>query len=291
MFSGNVQANCDSCNVESHILVNNNGSCNLYMQDMSFADSCTTYLYSFVDYGNGMTDTIYPGQIIPDVYSAGNYLLCLTANAIKYDTTGQPTMCQSTYCTNIKKRNCCNSCLITADFTYRENWRCELIFDETTTTDSCTSHLFSIIDYGNGTIDTVYPGDTIVDPYGHSAGNYTMCLTAYGQSFDSLGHPIQCISKVCKPVRKNLCQTPGTRKKISTEAHFYPNPTKGIIKVKLNTKGSLLRIFSLPGELVCEIDPQGQELFEIDLSELPKGIYFIEVKYRESTITEKVVLY
>jgi hypothetical protein len=293
-FSYAAANNCDSCSVTADFsILNDTNSCDLIIDDLSFTDSCNTFLYSIVDYGNGITDTIYPGQNIYDVYTTGTYNFCLTAYAINYDSLGQYTICSDTLCTMVTKDSCCGPCTIIPDFEVHPGGNCELIFNELTSTDSCTTHLYSVIEYGDGTIDTIYPGDVIDDPY--SQGTYDFCLTAYGVSYDAQGNPIYCDSTKCEEVIKHLCHNPWRKKYIEEEIatfNYYPNPTNGLVNITFgNNNIERIRILSISGKVVDEQIITEQEKYVTDLTRLPEGVYLIELKTSEKLITKKIIKY
>lgn len=60
---------------------------------------------------------------------------------------------------------------------------------------------------------------------------------------------------------------------------IYPNPTKGIVNLSIADHIELNEIvlFDMSGKMIRTIPVIKQEQFEIDLSDLPKGIYFVKV--------------
>ncbi|MCB0409946.1 MAG: T9SS type A sorting domain-containing protein [Flavobacteriales bacterium] len=66
---------------------------------------------------------------------------------------------------------------------------------------------------------------------------------------------------------------------------FYPNPTSGLINIPLNDYYSQVNVTlsNVIGEILHEFRYKNQNLISIDLSNYPKGIYFISVKIKEQT--------
>ncbi|MBI4930950.1 MAG: T9SS type A sorting domain-containing protein [Bacteroidetes bacterium] len=78
---------------------------------------------------------------------------------------------------------------------------------------------------------------------------------------------------------------------------IYPNPNNGSFTIKLTDEGELqninytIEIYNTLGEKVTQsVIPSGVRNLTIDLSERPKGIYFIKATSRENVFTEKVIV-
>ena len=73
---------------------------------------------------------------------------------------------------------------------------------------------------------------------------------------------------------------------------LYPNPSKGYIWIDLNKHAnSIIKIFSINGIELFSIElPDNKNVFEIDLSNLPKGIYFITFKNSNFVKTKKIII-
>lgn len=79
----------------------------------------------------------------------------------------------------------------------------------------------------------------------------------------------------------------------SIEFKVYPNPTSGMIKIQLKTERSSsatqLQLFDTNGRLVREeqlLNGEGQ----IDLSDQPRGLYFLNFLYQGQRLTKKIIL-
>ncbi|MDX9854255.1 MAG: T9SS type A sorting domain-containing protein, partial [Tenuifilaceae bacterium] len=76
---------------------------------------------------------------------------------------------------------------------------------------------------------------------------------------------------------------------------LYPNPTKGVVKIKIdNANGdATISIYSQTGQLINKKQSavQGKEIAdEVDLSNLTKGVYIIQVTTKNQRLTKLVVL-
>ena len=82
---------------------------------------------------------------------------------------------------------------------------------------------------------------------------------------------------------------------ISGEFNVYPNPTNGVFTVELNNIKADDYKISVTNVLGQEIYASTKEIStliseKIDLSDLRKGVYMLEVSNSESTITEKIIV-
>jgi len=79
------------------------------------------------------------------------------------------------------------------------------------------------------------------------------------------------------------------------EFNAYPNPTNGVFTVELNNiKADDYRI-SVTNVLGQEVYTSTKEIStliseKIDISDLNKGVYILEISNSESTITEKIIV-
>lgn len=75
----------------------------------------------------------------------------------------------------------------------------------------------------------------------------------------------------------------------------FPNPAEGNISISVNPKNNskvTISMRNVLGELTQQLSSEisTAEQFNIDLSSFPKGIYFIEVKVNDETISKKITL-
>jgi ELWxxDGT repeat protein len=70
---------------------------------------------------------------------------------------------------------------------------------------------------------------------------------------------------------------------------IYPNPSSGIFKIKSDEllKDTSVKIYNTQGQTIFE---SKRFISEIDLSNQPKGIYFIQIKSEYKIVTKKIIL-
>ena len=76
----------------------------------------------------------------------------------------------------------------------------------------------------------------------------------------------------------------------STDIILSPNPTNGLIKIQNVNVGSAVRIYNILGDDIKVEQLLNANTVQLDLSDMPKGIYMVEIKSNSSRITKKVVL-
>lgn len=73
----------------------------------------------------------------------------------------------------------------------------------------------------------------------------------------------------------------------------YPNPTPGnftMVLTGINTEGSFsFKIINMLGETVFKINDARANVAMIDISDQPKGAYFVKVKAGNKVFTEKII--
>lgn len=69
---------------------------------------------------------------------------------------------------------------------------------------------------------------------------------------------------------------------------IYPNPSSGLIYIKGNTEITSIEIMDIRGNIVHT--ESGESITELNLSELPKGSYFIRTHSKITSETHKIVL-
>jgi hypothetical protein len=76
----------------------------------------------------------------------------------------------------------------------------------------------------------------------------------------------------------------------SNEIIIYPNPTKDIVNIesqKLNIKS--IRIMDLSGRIIIEKDSINKDNVQVQLFEISKGMYFIEVNFENTNRKYKII--
>jgi hypothetical protein len=98
------------------------------------------------------------------------------------------------------------------------------------------------------------------------SGNYEVCLTAYKGNCDS--------EKICKNYYISIDYSLIDENSAKNKINIYPNPSSdGIIFIE-NAKNKSCSIIDLSGRIICKKELENQKL---NLSDLSKGIYFIEI--------------
>lgn len=68
----------------------------------------------------------------------------------------------------------------------------------------------------------------------------------------------------------------------------YPNPTSGIITVNLNTANSVVRLYSMTGQLLIEKTVAGVQT-QIDMTSFAPGAYLLQVQNENGTTAKQVI--
>ncbi|MCF6366561.1 MAG: T9SS type A sorting domain-containing protein [Bacteroidales bacterium] len=114
-------------------------------------------------------------------------------------------------------------------------------------------------------------------------GNYNYNITATGYS-DYAGS--FTVAGANLPV--NVAMTVGIENLTENNIKLYPNPTTGILNVN-SDEPLLITIFDISGKQIYA-SKQPNRLFEIDLSNNSKGLYFINIIKNNKVLTEKIIL-
>ena len=166
---------------------------------------------------------------------------------------------------------------------------------------------FYLEQYGWIPVDVTYKNS---DPLGDYFGNYDgfaivvskgLCLTL--EKIPGISYQVPCLQTYeywywCS--NTNTCHGINVRhiikSQIDTEVAeiedqrltLYPNPTTGIVKIK-DSGFREVRIYNTLGVLVRCFNTKGDDDFEIDLSDLPNGIYVMQASDESQQLTRQVV--
>ncbi len=69
---------------------------------------------------------------------------------------------------------------------------------------------------------------------------------------------------------------------------IYPNPTNGIFTIQCKDIQSI-KIININGQIIKQLSIDNEQ-FTIDLSNQPKGIYFVKIKGDDFIIVKKIVI-
>ena len=121
--------------------------------------------------------------------------------------------------------------------------------------------------------------DDTEDQFGLDTGSYTVVVT------DTNG----CWSTLTITVGSQL----GLEDNLLSTFNVYPNPTDGLIYIQpLTVIGNNVtgQILDASGRLVSTITFNGDQIVEVDLSGIERGIYFINITVDDNTATTKIIL-
>ena len=75
------------------------------------------------------------------------------------------------------------------------------------------------------------------------------------------------------------------------KVNVYPNPSRGNVGVKVfNEEPFHVEVFSMNGQMVYQTDFLQEANAQMDLSDMPKGIYHVRVSQGNSAIMKKLIL-
>lgn len=77
-----------------------------------------------------------------------------------------------------------------------------------------------------------------------------------------------------------------------TAFSIYPNPASGNVRLSIGGSERLERIhlMSLTGQILRDIPATGSSSYEIETGNLARGLYFIQCRFAEGTLSRKIVL-
>ena len=99
------------------------------------------------------------------------------------------------------------------------------------------------------------------------------------------------VNSVADTVLITVHGTVGIHSPVVQDIQLYPNPVNSSLNIKLSsnwTPGSTIRIFNAIGNLTLERKMNGNE-DQFDLSSLAQGVYFIEIKDGQNSVTRKFI--
>ncbi len=75
-----------------------------------------------------------------------------------------------------------------------------------------------------------------------------------------------------------------------TNWKYYPNPCTGVLNIEISGKINELYLADISGKVLSRYLIEGKQVYQIDLSEFPSGIYFLRYFYGERWLNGKVLL-
>lgn len=120
---------------------------------------------------------------------------------------------------------------------------------------------------------------------------------SYGGFFHGSLDDIRIYNISLTPAQVSLLyqETP-TNVDISTDnnssINIYPNPTKGKLNINCDFNLKSIEVLNIMGKVIYRSTPNNlQTVYEIDLSNVPKGIYFVKINDGVKIYNKKVVTY
>ena len=259
----------DSCSADTNCMSVTAAACpdpvasftsNTTFLQAAFTDgSAGTNISSWMwDFGDGNTSTM---QNPTHTYaSGGTYTVCLTV----IDSCGTDSTCQTVTVT---------PCVPTAAFTHT-NSGAAYTFTDASTGVSISGWMW---DFGDGNTSTQQNPMHMYT----ANGNYNVCLTIT----DSCGTDSTCQSVTVTGI--------GIDEPVGHEFNLFPNPTNGQILIQNvdGVKVQAIRVMDVNGRQVMTYKPasRSQTAYDIDLGQLERGLYFIELEGENWSNTLKVV--
>jgi len=77
----------------------------------------------------------------------------------------------------------------------------------------------------------------------------------------------------------NPCETSINVDEVTSEFKLYPNPTNGLFTINSDNGSAIqtLDIYDVAGRRVMSVSPQ-RSIVNVDISELPRGLYTIQLR-------------
>ena len=80
----------------------------------------------------------------------------------------------------------------------------------------------------------------------------------------------------------------GVEEEATNEIEIYPNPTSGIVNIHCQ-EAELFNIYNTYGQLLISQNANGNDQVTIDISNLPRGIYLIQLISKEGFATKQII--
>ncbi len=249
------------------------------------APTGTTLSYNW-DFGNGITSNLMNPFVNFQYYGVNDVTLTVTANTGSQTCDYVHTMSVFNNCPDAK-------CKADADFT---------VSPETIYFDGSVRYILQ--DNSSAGAGTVVNTQWTVTqnglPYASyntpnldvvlSPGIYEFCLTITAMATDG----VQCIDTHCQTVK--VSKPKKSEKEIEIKGiTVSPNPSNGMFVLELDENVNsnqtvAIEVYNTQGKKVYERTENGGLRFEINLTELPSGIYQLAVLSADQKLTEKLVI-
>ncbi|MCW3086256.1 MAG: hypothetical protein JWP12_3622 [Bacteroidetes bacterium] len=238
----------------------------------TFTENAGTYNYTITD-ANGCTDATSITVTEPALISASQTVtLCsggvLTVGVFTHTVDG-------TYTDTIPAPNGCDS-IVTSNLTINAAIDASTSLSGNTITATLSgASAYQWIDCNNGNASLT--GETAQSYTASADGNFAVVITVGSCSDTS-----SCVAIVGTGIHPASADNKLT---------VYPNPANDVVTVQIENvllnRSATLSLYNTTGQLISETRIS-KEKTEIDLSSLPKGIYFIRLQDEHNVITKKI---
>lgn len=121
----------------------------------------------------------------------------------------------------------------------------------------------------------------------HSSDAY--CLL-YDKFTDTLFYVAGSFGKIVEFIFKPTQQSPAKFDEKYTKIEVYPNPSSDFVNIQLpNSNKYTISLYSTNGQIVYQFEAKNIEQFKLDISELAKGVYLLNIKDNSSMFSKKII--
>lgn len=310
IFSNTIEKCGADCNVETDFdIVQDPQSCKYNFIYNSTVGQGNTFMGSVITYGDGTYDKIGLTGTIGHPYSTdGNYNPCITTFSYVFDGS-QYICCSDTKCVEEHFEECelenespeiptpeSEYCQIDAKFSYNIGCMGQVTFQDYSTMIS-GKYLTTVVDFGDGSGPTeIGLGQSFQHNYANN-GSYDVCITIFGYSWNLDGGIECCREEFCKTIEMKsagqACDEPGLRLKSesSPEQQFSisPNPVRDVLNIQLLEGLNTIRVMSLQGRLIREFVDVEEKQANIQMGDLPNGVYLISIQNGKTIKNKKII--
>jgi PKD repeat protein len=150
------------------------------------------------------------------------------------------------------------------------------------------------IDFGDGS--PIYNGPTFPSTHVYPAnGTYEMCMTVTVCIYDANGEVIKkCEEKVCHNITVGPHANSGrmaqpSRPMPSSGISVFPNPANSQLNIELSIDNAVtVKILNASGQEVAIAKPSGKNTYNVDVTNLAVGVYFVTVQMANGTIEKQL---
>lgn len=307
IFNNTIEECSPDCDVEANVeIIQDPESCEYTFINNSTVGPGNTFMGSVINFGDGTYDEIGLSGTIGHSYNpGGHYQPCITTFSYIFDGS-EYICCSDTKCFEQTFEECdtpnespaipeAEDCQISPDFDFNIDCMGNVYFQDNSSM-LFGNHLTTVVDFGDGS-DPIEVG--LGQPFQHtyaSNSNYEVCITVFGYFWN--GESFECChEKVCKTLEVTTvgegCDEPGFRLKSesSEEQQFSvsPNPVHSVLNIQLLEGLNTIRIMSLEGRLIKEFVDIDEKQANIQMSDLPNGVYLISIQNGQTIENKKII--